>query len=269
MTDDVLDRSIRAYRDENPAAALDAHAIRRRILVGAGVRRHRKLFFVRFAVPIAATFFVSVAVAASHGGLPRLDDVREWLGIAQTQASANTAAPEHFRSAPVARPKAPATAPVIVPSVPVESPPESEPPSEALPVPAPVLRASPAPLPRATSRAPAPTRESRAPAEPRPEGSSHVPDTRPNLLTADLAHYQRAHQLHFHGADPAAALRAWDAYLALYPAGTFAPEARFNRAVCLLRLGRRTEARGILAPIAESRFAYGRERARALLTAME
>jgi hypothetical protein len=263
MIDDVLERSIRAFRDENPGTALDANALRRRILVGAGARRYRKFFFVRFAVPIAATFFVSVAVAASHGGFPRLDDVREWFGIAQTQASANTAAPEHFRSAPVARPKAPATAPAIEPSAPEQRPPE--PPSEAAP--APVRRASPAPLPRATSRAPA--RESPASTEPRPEGSSHVPDTRPNLLTADLAHYQRAHQLHFHGADPAAALRAWDAYLVRYPAGTFAPEARFNRAVCLLRLGRRTEARGILAPIAESRFAYGRERARALLTAME
>jgi len=266
MTDDVLDRSIRAYRGENPGTALDANAIRRRILVGAGVKRHRKLFFVRFAVPIAATFFVSVAVAASHGGFPRLDDVREWLGIAETQASANTAAPEHLRSAPVARPKAPVTAPAIVPSAPVEAPPEPEPTSEA--VPAPVRRASPAPLPRATRRAP-PARESLAPAEARPEGSSHVPDTRPNLLTADLAHYQQAHRLHFHGGDPAAALRAWDAYLIRYPAGTFAPEARFNRAVCLLRLGRRAEAKGILTPIAESRFAYGRERARALLTAME
>jgi TolA-binding protein len=267
--DDVLDRSIRAYREENPGTALDANAVRRRILVGAGVRRHRRLFFVRFAVPIAATFCVSVAVAASHGGLPRLDDVREWLGIAETQASATTAAPEHFRSAPVARPEAPATAPAIVPSAPVEAPPESEPPAEPVPVPVLERRTSPAPLPRATSPVPAPPRGSLAPAEPRPEGTSRVPDTRPNLLTADLAHYEQAHRLHFHGADPAAALRAWDAYLARYPAGTFAPEARFNRAVCLLRLGRRAEAKGILTPIAESSFAYGRERARALLTAME
>jgi hypothetical protein len=76
--------------------------------------------------------------------------------------------------------------------------------------------------------------------------------------------------LHFHGGDPAQALGAWDAYLASYASGTFAPEARFNRAICLLRLGRREEARSVLVAIAESNSAvYGRERARALLDAMQ
>jgi hypothetical protein len=89
-------------------------------------------------------------------------------------------------------------------------------------------------------------------------------------LRSDLAAYERAHRLHFHGGESSAALVAWDAYLASHGAGTFVPEARFNRAVCLLRLGRRAEAKQVLVAIAESGTAvHGRERARALLDAME
>src|SRR5262249_28289735 len=50
--------------------------------------------------------------------------------------------------------------------------------------------------------------------------------------------------------DPAAALAAWDAYLAAEPAGRFAIEAKFNRALTLVRLGRYHEAEAALAPFA-------------------
>ena len=62
--------------------------------------------------------------------------------------------------------------------------------------------------------------------------------------------YARAHELHFHGGDPEAALTAWDAYLAAEPHGAFAVEAHYNRALCLVRLGRLTEARSELSPFA-------------------
>ncbi len=62
--------------------------------------------------------------------------------------------------------------------------------------------------------------------------------------------YRKAHELHFHGDDVAAALAAWDDYLAAEPAGTFAVEARYNRALCLIRLGRLAEARAALLPFA-------------------
>jgi len=62
--------------------------------------------------------------------------------------------------------------------------------------------------------------------------------------------YRRAHELHFHGNDYAAALAAWDAYLAAEPAGRFSVEARYNRALCLIRLGRMQEARAALLPFA-------------------
>jgi len=67
--------------------------------------------------------------------------------------------------------------------------------------------------------------------------------------------YRRAHDLHFHGSDPAAALAAWDAYLAAEPGGRFAVEARYNRALVLVRLGRHGEARAALAPFARGEVA--------------
>lgn len=62
--------------------------------------------------------------------------------------------------------------------------------------------------------------------------------------------YRAAHDLHFHGGAPEAALRAWDAYLAAEPAGRFSVEARYNRALILVRLGRYAEARTALLPFA-------------------
>ncbi|HEX6274894.1 MAG TPA: hypothetical protein VFZ53_17750, partial [Polyangiaceae bacterium] len=190
---------------------------------------------------------------------PRFDEVRRWLGGEAPQATAG---------GPVSgRPPNRARAPVLPPpQVSTPLPPRTS--SEVAPVPEPPAvpepeRGSPALRLRVERR-----KNATVP-DVAPSNARGVPDTRPNLLKDDLAIYRRAHQLHFHGGAPASALRAWDAYLIAYPAGTFAPEARFNRAVCLLRLGRRAEAKAILEPIAESSFAYGRERARALLGAME
>jgi Tetratricopeptide repeat len=50
---------------------------------------------------------------------------------------------------------------------------------------------------------------------------------------------------------PARALAAWNAYLVQYPRGMFAPEARFNRAVCLARVGRYDEAAQALTPFTD------------------
>jgi len=248
MTNDALAPWIQAYRDENSGASLDARAIRRRVLVGMGARQRRRLTALRFVLPVAATFIGSVALAASQGALPRLEDVRAWLGVAETP------------SAPLP----------IAPRAKAKRGHQSSPaPSAAPPAPSAVLPAA------TVAPAPAPTPEPAAslsledlPVEP-------VKPTRPrrvseNALSIDLAAYEQAHRLHFGGSDPARALGAWDAYLASHPSGTFAPEARFNRAVCLLRLGRRSEARAVLEPIAEqSPGAYGRERARNMLDAME
>ncbi len=78
--------------------------------------------------------------------------------------------------------------------------------------------------------------------------------------------YGAAHGAHFTAAQPERALAAWDGYLRAYPHGRFAPEARFNRAICLVRLHRFAPAAQALAPFAQGRYgAYRRTEAARLL----
>lgn len=102
------------------------------------------------------------------------------------------------------------------------------------------------------------TRRVRRPA---PVTSAPPPDPTDEL-------YREAHDLHFHGGSPQAAVAAWDRYLAAAPKGRFVVEARFNRALALLRAGRREEGLSALAPFAEGRFGgYRKDEARRLLEA--
>ena len=111
--DDVLAPFIAAYQEENPGTALDARAIKRRVLVGAGGRRSRRAGALRYVLPIAATFVGSVALAASHGALPRLDAVRAWLGIDSNESGVRAPAEEPVRGKPaVSRSSAPRSRPI-------------------------------------------------------------------------------------------------------------------------------------------------------------
>jgi hypothetical protein len=83
--------------------------------------------------------------------------------------------------------------------------------------------------------------------------------------------YREAHEAHFVKKDPASALPLWDRYLAAAgPSGRFALEARYNRAICLVRLGRRAEAKTALTPFANGDYGgYRRDEATQLLTTLE
>jgi hypothetical protein len=87
----------------------------------------------------------------------------------------------------------------------------------------------------------------------------------------DLALYRQAHEKHFRARDFAAALRAWNTYLSAFPSGTFAVEARYNRAICLVRLDQKDEARRALLPFSKGEVARGYRQAEAtkLLKALE
>ena len=78
--------------------------------------------------------------------------------------------------------------------------------------------------------------------------------------------YGRAHRAHFVENAPALALAAWNSYLAAFPHGSLAPEASFNRAICLIRLGRYAQATRALRRFANRPAGgYRREDARQLL----
>jgi hypothetical protein len=81
--------------------------------------------------------------------------------------------------------------------------------------------------------------------------------------------YAAAHHAHFVERDPGKALHAWDAFLAVAPEGSLAPEARYNRALALVRLDRRAAARRALEPFAEGLYgSYRMREARALIEAL-
>jgi hypothetical protein len=122
------------------------------------------------------------------------------------------------------------------------------------------------PPPAASFAAPAVSRELH-PASARPSASARPPPPDNADPEGDL--YGAAHRAHFVARDPAQALRAWDAYLQAYPSGRFALEARYNRALALVRLGRVADARAALTPFANGEVGGYRQReARELLEAM-
>ena len=89
---------------------------------------------------------------------------------------------------------------------------------------------------------------------------AHPEDAEAKAAREQNALFRAAHEAHFVRRDPAAALAAWQRYLNAFPDGALAPEARYNRALCLARLGRRTEAAAALAPFADAPAGSYRQR---------
>jgi hypothetical protein len=91
---------------------------------------------------------------------------------------------------------------------------------------------------------------------------------RPRVEVADVATsaYAAAHRAHFVERNWSQALGLWTRYLRLVPGGQLAPEAHFNRAICLLHLDRRDDAAAELQPFASGRWgSYRQSEARQVL----
>ena len=272
---EMLVKAARQVVDDTPG---ERAATARRIHESFARRREVRKRHVKIIAAIIATLFGSTAFAwYAHVPLP-------WLPN-RSEAVAPAAPPAHVRSA--SRPRAPVAEPVLAPAAPtppaaqqlavpadpavapapppevaprplappaVMPPPVARPPVVAPPVtsPTPVTRAKPAARPPALAvtvtvpeRAAAPEHRVRAPVVVAP----------PALDTAtaeELSHYRVAHDAHFHGASPDVALAAWDAYLARYPDGQLAVEARYDRALILIRLERWADAEAALRPFASA-----------------
>jgi len=128
------------------------------------------------------------------------------------------------------------------------------------------VTAAPQTAAQAAAPVPPPARRKRAASDRRhvEVAFAVAPAMPPTLTAAEL--YDRAHQAHFVRRDFGAALELWSRYLALGGAAPLSAEARFNRAIALLQLGRPAAAAADLRPFADGDYgAYRREEARALL----
>ena len=245
MSDDILSRATRALREETRGDDASARFTRSRIMASAHEQRVKRRTRLAFLLPIAATFMVATAWGAANGKIGRaFEAVSQALGITrhhEPPAPAPQAAPP--------RQSAEAQTPIITP------------PAPTLEVPAPPT-AEPVPAPPPVVAAPAPAVEHTLVAEAAGSASSASRDPALEL-------YRVAHQAHFVERDSSRALPAWDAYLKAAPNGALALEARYNRALCLVRLHRSTEARAALTPFAAGRFGgYRKKEAADLLAAL-
>jgi hypothetical protein len=199
-------------------------------------------------VLIAASFVGAVAWAQATGRRPRLFERR-----APEPTARSAEAPSHASKGSTAgslRAEPVAEAPLLS----EEADAGTDPPSASKEEPS--LR----PVVRAPSRAPAPVIE-----------QTPATETRPAEEAVDLdGLYRVAHEAHFVKREPAAALAAWDAYLhAAGASGRFSIEARYYRALSLIRLGKEADARAALEPFARGEYGeYRRADAHRLLESL-
>ena len=104
---------------------------------------------------------------------------------------------------------------------------------------------------------------------PEPSPKHAAPSVSSAISTREQELYELAHHAQFVAHSPSDAVRAWDAYLAEFPRGRFAPEARYNRGISLIRLHRFAEAKAALKPFADgAEGGYRRKEASDLLDAI-
>ena len=237
MTDDLLKAATRALHDETADDGGDGRFTRARVMASlhqGTVKRRTRLAFI---LPIAACLAAGTAWGAATGRLPAV-----FHAIGQVVG---------YNSQP-SEPKSKAVKPTSAKATPLpEQQPEVAPPLDpvtAAPAPAAGVKPEPVKAEPAAS----------AKATPALSSSAAFQDSDGDL-------YRLAHEAHFENHDYARALAGWDAYLKAAPGGRLATEARYNRAICLLRLGRDAEARRALEPFATGMIGYRQSEARQLL----
>jgi hypothetical protein len=290
---DLLDDLVAATKD-SPVLHDEADETRRRVLAehkptlsAAPAARRRR--WSPWVLPLVAAFVATGALAAGPIGRRALAVLSP--STSPTSAPSVTAA---TATSPFARSTPGPTAPTVAdePATPTPEPmPVPEPPAPRAVEAAPTTgttnptEATASPVPPSAPRAPAASPALAGHEAPRPSTSpaatavvKPLDETRasdgadagaaparvatepvapagaaPATDEAD-ALYRAAHDRHFRGGNPAEAIAAWDAYLAKAPRGRFVPEARYNRALQLLRAGRRSEGLAALEPFARGAF---------------
>ena len=250
---DVLARATRRLREEQDAAlagaslgdmvpALGDPTWSRIVTDVRRARRRTRIIVVAIALQVAVGLG-GVGFAAVTGRLAAL--------VRRPSVPAAAAEP----SAPARRAKraAPSRAPVSAEA-------GSEIPAPPSLQPEPLAAVSPPAAPAA--RAPRLARRAAVRALPTPAPAAQGASAPASTIDAL---YREAHRLHFARRDFAAALDAWERFLAA-GAGPLVIEARYNRAIALAHLERRGEAISALRPFADGDAgAYRQREARALI----
>jgi hypothetical protein len=235
MTDDLLKAATQALKEETAEAAEDGRFTRARVMASLHQGKVKRRTRLAFVLPLAACLAAGTAWGAATGRLPA---VFHAIGQAVSYTAKAPQTKPLLQVAPAPAAKAPAPAP-----------------SEAAPPPP-----EPAPLePSKPAEPVTPKAGVVTSAKPAPSSSGSFKDTDGDL-------YRLAHEAHFSAHDYARALAGWDAYLRAAPGGRLSTEARYNRAICLLRLGRDAEARVALQPFASGKLGYRQNEARQLLS---
>lgn len=232
---DLLKAATQALKDEGAEGHDDGRFTRARVMASLHQGKVKRRTRLAFVLPLAACLAAGTAWGAATGKLPA---VFHAISRAVSYSAKAPAPPAPRRLAPSA----------VVPSGVAPAAPS---PAAALPAPEPVTPSSPAPA-RSVGAVGVSTK-------PAPSSSAAFQD-------ADGDLYRLAHEAHFTSHDYGRALAGWDAYLRAAPRGRLATEARYNRALCLLRLGRDADARQALAPFASGAMGYRQNEAQQLLS---
>jgi hypothetical protein len=236
MNDDLLQRAASSVRERYDGESRQAARTEARVLAAFRGPARRRSRLSLLAIPLVAALLAS----AAWGTVAK--DLRTWLQSTSRERRA-ASVPQPSKS--------------LAPNPGISAQRTSAPLRDRALPPAPLPLAPLPPAPSARPSQHSPVLPKASPVQP--------PAAVPSESEID-ALYRAAHHAQFAGADPARALLLWDRYLTAAPNGGLSPEARYNRAIALVRLGRKAEAATALEPFARGEYGgYRRAEAASLL----
>jgi hypothetical protein len=249
MKSDLVERAAAVVRERYDGESPRALAAEARVLHALDAKRARRRWQLAVMAPLLATLLASGAWAAAGEGVRAR--LRSVVG----------------RSSVLAPPPA---RPTSTPEIPRGLLADEAQSAEAAAVSSRTLAPSRGPasvarVPRVAVAAPARPGSALAPRVPpaEPEAADVASKAEPEAL------FRAAQRAQFTDRDPVRALELWDRYLAAAPNGSLTPEARYNRAIDLARLGRKAEAVQALEPFARGDYGpYRQVEASALVKAL-